>query len=323
VERNPIRMCELLVGLPDVNVLGIEDGDPDTPVRIHVETRGSRPRCRECGGGVGVKERPLIELVDLAVFGRPARLVWRKHRWLCVDPACSVGSWTEQELRIAPPRLALTDRAGRWVTEQVGRHGRTVNEVAGELGCDWHTVNDAVIAYGTVLVDDEDRIGDVTALGLDETLFCREGPWRRQAWSTSIVDVRAGRLLDVVEGRDTTGPSAWLAARGETWCERIEWATLDLSGPYRKVFDTMLPGAVQVADPFHRAPRGARTPRRPGCLPSVIAVAGRSRGPSWRRTCAVWDEAPRQRTARSAPSDDRGGPTRGEGIGIRIGYEAP
>jgi len=251
VERNHIRMCELLVGLPDVNVLGIEDGGPDTPVRIHVETRGSRPRCRECGGGVGVKERPLIELVDLAVFGRPARLVWRKHRWLCVDPACSVGSWTEQELRIAPPRLALTDRAGRWVTEQVGRHGRTVNEVSGELGCDWHTVNDAVIAYGTVLVDNEDRIGDVSALGLDETLFCREGPWRRQAWSTSIVDVRAGRLLDVVEGRDSTGPSAWLTARGERWCQRIEWATLDLSGPYRKVFDTMLPDAVQVADPFH------------------------------------------------------------------------
>ena len=29
------------------------------------------------------------------------------------------------------------------------------------------------------------------------------------------------------------------------------WATLDLSGPYRLVFDTMLPTAVRVADPFH------------------------------------------------------------------------
>ncbi|HEX2029424.1 MAG TPA: transposase, partial [Nitriliruptorales bacterium] len=33
--------------------------------------------------------------------------------------------------------------------------------------------------------------------------------------------------------------------------DRIAWATLDLSGPYRKVFDTMLPDATQVADPFH------------------------------------------------------------------------
>ncbi|MGH9182181.1 MAG: ISL3 family transposase, partial [Acidimicrobiales bacterium] len=29
------------------------------------------------------------------------------------------------------------------------------------------------------------------------------------------------------------------------------WATLDLSGPYRAVFDTMVPDATQVADPFH------------------------------------------------------------------------
>jgi hypothetical protein len=88
------------------------------------------------------------------------------------------------------------------VTEQVGRHGRTVNEVVGELECDWHTINDTVIAYGTALVDDDpDRIGSPTALGLDETLFVRLGPRHRQAWSPSIVDVRAGKLLDVVAGR--------------------------------------------------------------------------------------------------------------------------
>ena len=44
--------------------------------------------------------------------------------------------------------------------------------------------------------------------------------------------------------------SGWppAARRGGT---EIAWATLDLSGPYRSVFDTMLPDAVQVADPFH------------------------------------------------------------------------
>ncbi len=138
------------------------------------------------------------------------------------------------------------------MTEQVGRWGRTVNEVAAELGCDWHTVNDTVIAYGQALVDDDPlRIGTPTALGLDETLFFRQGPWRRQAWSTSIVDVGAGRLLDVVPGRDSIEPSRWLDARGGKWRANIAWATLDLSGPYRATFNTMLPDAVQVADPFH------------------------------------------------------------------------
>jgi transposase len=251
VEMNPIRVCEVLVGLGGVDVVGVDDV-VDDPIRVHVETRRLRPDCLRCETPAVVKDRPVVELVDLPVFGRPARLVWRKHRWACPDDTCPAGTWTEQEPRIAAPRLALTDRAGRWVTFQVGKHGRTVNEVASDLGCDWHTVNDAVIAYGTALIDDDDdRIGDVVALGLDETLFCRVGRWRRQAWSTQIVDVAEGRLLDVVEGRSAVGPVAWLAARGEAWCSQIRWATLDLSGPYRKVFDTMLPGAIQVADPFH------------------------------------------------------------------------
>ena len=160
METNPIRICELLVGLADVNVLGVEEADPDGPLRVHVETRGPRPRCPRCAGGVGVKDRPTVELVDLPVFGRLARLAWRKHRWECVDESCPIKTWTGEDRRIAPARLALTDRAGRWVTIQVGRCGRTVNEVAQELGCDWHTVNDAVIAYGEALVDtDPDWIG--------------------------------------------------------------------------------------------------------------------------------------------------------------------
>jgi transposase len=126
-----------------------------------------------------------------------------------------------------------------------------VNEVAVELGCDWHTVMNAVVAYGAVLVEDPDRIGVTNAIGLDETLFVREGPRRRQRWSTSIVAVQAGRLLDVVPGRDALGPCRWLAGRPQQWRDGIEWATLDLSGPYRAVFDTMLPDAVQIADPFH------------------------------------------------------------------------
>lgn len=251
MEVDPTRVCDLLVGLPDVNVLGVID-QPDRALRVYVETRADRPSCSSCGGRALLKERADVELVDLAAFGRPVRLVWRKHRWQCPAASCPVGSWTGEDGRIAASRAAMTDRAGRWVTLQVGRHGRTINELAGELACAWHTVNDTVVAYGEALVDDDpDRIGTPTALGLDETLFVRIGEWRRQSWSTSIVDVRAGKLLDVVEGRSGVEPCRWLAARPDAWLANIEYATLDLSGPYRAVFDTMLPDAVQVADPFH------------------------------------------------------------------------
>ncbi len=82
-------------------------------------------------------------------------------------------------------------------------------------------------------------------------LFCRSGPFKRRAWSTQVVDVAHGQLLDVVPGRDAASTCAWFAEQPAAWCAAIRWATLDLSGPYRSVFDTMLPHAVQIADPFH------------------------------------------------------------------------
>lgn len=55
METNPIRVCELLVGLGDVNVLGVVDV-ADSPIRIHVETRPGATRLRamrNTGGGQG------------------------------------------------------------------------------------------------------------------------------------------------------------------------------------------------------------------------------------------------------------------------------
>jgi transposase len=250
VEVDPTRVCELLVGLGDVNVLGASD-EPGGPIRVHVETRSERPSCPGCAGPVWMKDRRAVELVDLAAFGRPARLVWHKRRWTCPDDVCSTRSFTETAAWIATPRLVMTDRAGRWVTEQVGRRGRPVTDLARELGCDWHTINDTVIAYGTPLVDDPARVGAVEALGLDEVLFARLGPWAIQAWSTQIVDVTAGQLLDVIPGRSSSGACAWLAEQDQHWLDAIRYAVLDLSVPWRLALTTMLRDAVQVADPFH------------------------------------------------------------------------
>jgi transposase len=236
--------------LPDVGVLGIDDED-GWPVRIHIETTGMRPGCPTCGVLAVAKDRTPVAFVDLPVFGRPASLVWHKRRWSCEDPDCANRTWTEEDPRIAFPRLAMTTRAGRWATEQVGRHGRSVNEVAKDLGCDWHTVNDTVCAYGEALVDDPGRYGAVRALGMDEVLFVRRGTYRKKEFTTQLVDVEGAQLLDIVAGRSGEGPKRWLEEKGEEWRSHVEVGTIDLSGPYRAVFDEKLPRATQVADPFH------------------------------------------------------------------------
>ncbi len=124
------------------------------------------------------------------------------------------------------------------------------------MGCDWHTVMDAVTAYGTALLAaDTSRTDGVTALGLDETLFVRRGARHTKNWATSVVDVggddRAPKLIEVIEGRTAKTVSAWIDAQPQAWRDAICWGTLDLSGSYAKVFNDSLPDAVQVADPFH------------------------------------------------------------------------
>ena len=245
METDPTRMCALLVGLPDVTVVGV--GDWPHWLRIEIVTVTARPSC-SCGAFAhrhGVRE---VLLVDLPCFGRPTRLLWRQRRWRC--PTCG-RSWTGQDPMIASSRCVMTTRAARWATLQVGKHGRAVSEVADDLGCDWHMVMDAVVLFGEPLINDPDRYGAVTAVGLDETLYKRDGVYRRQLWSTQIVDVEHGQLLDVVPAREVAGCCAWFAARSQVWRDGVRWATLDLSNSYRVVFDTMLPDAVQVADPFH------------------------------------------------------------------------
>ena len=250
METDPSRMCERFVDLPDVRVRGVE-GNYREPLVIHFESKRVDVGCPECGVVAQVKDRPLVTLVDLPVNGRPTTLVWHKRRLCCVELDCPAGSWTEQDSRIAFARHVTTDRAGRWLTKQIGKNGRSVQEIAEELGCAWHTVNDALLHYGEALVEDEQRFGDVTALGLDEVLFVHDGPYRRLVFSTSIVDVEKGQLLDVVPGRSGKAPTAWIEAQGDAWRANVRYATLDLSGPYRSVFTKTLPQATQVADPFH------------------------------------------------------------------------
>lgn len=101
MESNPIRMCELLVGLPAVKVLGIEQESPG-PLRVHVEWVAGRDGGSQCGVVAHVKDRRRVELVDPPSFGRPTRLVWPKWRLRCPEPSCPQGSWTEQDIPESP-----------------------------------------------------------------------------------------------------------------------------------------------------------------------------------------------------------------------------
>jgi hypothetical protein len=163
-------MCALLVGLPAINVLGVEE-DPGEPLRVHVETTATSVGCTACGSRAWLKDQQPVAPVDLPAFGRPAVLVWHLRRWLCPEPVCGARTFTETQPAIAASRAGVTDRAGRWMTRQVGG-GQPVPAVAVELGCDWHTVMDAVVAYGTPLVENPTGSGPSPPWGSTRRCSC-------------------------------------------------------------------------------------------------------------------------------------------------------
>ncbi len=244
------RAVLLIVGLgPGVAVTEV-GGRHGGPLVIGVEL-AARPCCVGCGAKVWAHDANLVGLAFLPAFGRAVRLVWNKRRWRRPSGSCAVRTFTDQQPRIAPPRARMTARAARHATRRAGA-GRAIKEIAAELGAGWHTMMAAVHRWGRALLEaDPARIDGVTALGLDEILMFRRGRYRQMHWGTTVVDARRGILLDIVAGRSAAGATRWIQGRTLRWRQRVRWAVMDLSGPYRKAFTDALPKAIQVADPFH------------------------------------------------------------------------
>ena len=205
--------------------------------------------CPACGQRAQVKERPVVHYVDLPVYGSPMSLAWRKHRMCCVNRACPKRSWVLEDHRIAAKSCWLTTRAAKWATVQVGG-GRTVSEVAAELACDWHTVNDAVCTYGeALLAADRKRLNKTTAIGLDETSFVRLSSRVQTDYATTVTDVENHQIIEILPTRKYTDVAGWIDKQPRAWKERIRFGALDMSATYAAVYSVMLPKAPRWSTP--------------------------------------------------------------------------
>lgn len=119
-------------------------------------------------------------------------LVWRKRLCRCFEPLCGKRTWTDAPRHRCPVGVDRTG-PGPWSARQVGQYGRTVAAIAVLFGVGWNTVMRAVRAVGQPLVDDPNRLDDITALGVDQHVWQHAGRGRRTAFGTGIVDLTPGR----------------------------------------------------------------------------------------------------------------------------------
>jgi len=246
---HPSEILAALVGLKEVVVLAYERRGRD--VELMIEQVTGDVRCPACQEPAQVKERPVVHYVDLPVYGTAMSLAWKKHRMRCVNKSCPKRTWVLSDHRIAAKNCLLTTRAAKWATVQVGG-GRTVSEVAAELACDWHTVNDAVCTYGAALLAaDRKRLNKTSAIGLDETSFIKLASKKQADYATTVADVENHQIIDILATRKYTDVAGWIDKQPKAWKERIEYGALDMSATYAAVYSVMLPKAAQVVDPFH------------------------------------------------------------------------
>lgn len=249
--------CDLLVGLEWLHVIDVERDD-DVLIAT-VESAPGLMGCPACGVVATSKGRRTVELIDAPAFGCPVRLRWRKRRWVCPDPGCEVGSFTEQNLEVAVPRAVLTCRAVDWAIGQLRAENASVAGLARQLAVSWWTVWTAVRPALVAAAADESRFDGVTTLGVDEHVWHHVSTRQRGPKElTGMVDLTRdeqgrthARLLDLVPGRSGTVYRTWLDARGKDFRDQVQIATLDPFHGYKNAIDDQLDDAIAVLDAFH------------------------------------------------------------------------
>ena len=163
--------CDLLVGLPELHVIAVDRDEGSGRLTVTVESAPAPMGCRSCGVVAHAHGRVEVQLVDAPAMGRPVRICWRKRRWVCPDPGCPVGSFVEQDERVAARRARLTTRACWWAIEQIRREHASVNGLRRQLGAGWRTVWEAIRPLLQQAADQESRFAGVTILGVDEHVW--------------------------------------------------------------------------------------------------------------------------------------------------------
>jgi transposase len=215
-----------------------------------VETTADRVGCPTCGVRAVGHGRRRVQVRDLSIAGRPVRLVWAKRIWRCPDVHCERATWSERHDEIAA-RASLTRRARTEMCRRVGEDGDSVAAVASDFGVGWHCAMRAVVEHGTPLVEDPDRLGAPSALGLDETSFLCAGVRHPRVMITGFVDLDRHLLLDVAEGRSGQVVRDWLDQRPRAWLEQVNVAVVDPFRGYATAVADRLPDATIVVDHFH------------------------------------------------------------------------
>jgi zinc-finger of transposase IS204/IS1001/IS1096/IS1165 len=114
-----------VLGLRGFRIVG-DESTPDELI-LTIETTGQTPPlCPRCGTKARALGRYPVHYRDLPAFGMPVRLIWKRRRWQCPNPACSTKTWSEES-----DQMNRSGFGGDFNWWRIGVDGQSEDEIPG------------------------------------------------------------------------------------------------------------------------------------------------------------------------------------------------
>ena len=210
---------------------------------IHIEMRSQTkkcncPKCMTESSSMHATHHRKVQ--DLPIYGKRVILDIDLYEFNCVNPECSIISFTETFENFLNNYSHMTERLADLMTT-----------LALETSCEGcarilksmniKTSGDTVIRTLIKRYEKQAEPECGSAIGVDDFSYKK-----RHTYGTIIVDEETHKPVAVLDGRDGAALKEWLRKN-----KQVKTITRDRASAYAKAVEEILPDCMQIADRFH------------------------------------------------------------------------
>lgn len=210
---------------------------------IHIEMRSQTkkcncPKCMTESSSMHATHHRKVQ--DLPIYGKRVMLDIDLYEFNCVNPECSIISFTETFENFLNNYSHMTERLADLMTtlaletscESCARILKSMNI---------KTSGDTVIRTLIKRYEKQPEPECGSVIGVDDFAYKK-----RHTYGTIIVDEETHKPVAVLDGRDGAALKEWLKKN-----KQVKTVTRDRASAYAEAVEEILPDCMQIADRFH------------------------------------------------------------------------